>query len=82
MPLVSAPVPRVVAPSLNVTVPVAVDGVTVALKVTELPYVDGFADDDTTLVAVDDRPTLRLPEPVLPKKLVPCAGVNVAVKVC
>jgi hypothetical protein len=38
-------VPRVVLPSRNVTVPVAVDGVTVAVKVTEEPYVDGFAEE-------------------------------------
>ena len=78
------PVPRVVDPSLNVTAPVGMPPVlvTVALKVTELPYADGLADDIGTLVVVDDKPTLRVPEPVLPKKLVPCAGVNVAVKVC
>jgi hypothetical protein len=38
-------VPRVVLPFLNVTVPVAADGVTVAVKVTEEPYVDGFAEE-------------------------------------
>lgn len=38
------PVPRVVAPSLNVTVPVGVPPVlvTVAVKVTKPPYVDGL----------------------------------------
>jgi hypothetical protein len=36
-PLLSVPVPRVVLPSMKVTVPVAVDGVTVAVKVTEAP---------------------------------------------
>jgi hypothetical protein len=44
------PVPRVAPPSINVTVPVAVDGVTVAVKITELPYVDGSADDVTPIV--------------------------------
>jgi hypothetical protein len=44
-PLLSVPVPRVVLPSLNVTVPVAADGVTVAVKVTGEPYVDGFAEE-------------------------------------
>jgi hypothetical protein len=44
------PVPRTVAPSLNVTVPVAVDGVTVDVKVTEVPYVDGLRLDVTTVV--------------------------------
>jgi len=38
------PVPRVVLPSVNVTVPVAVVGVTVAVSVTDAPYIDGFAD--------------------------------------
>ena len=36
-PLLSVPVPRVVPPSLNVTVPVAKKGVTIAVNVTELP---------------------------------------------
>jgi hypothetical protein len=36
-PLTSVPVPSVVSPSLNVTVPVAVLGATVALKVTGPP---------------------------------------------
>jgi hypothetical protein len=40
-----------VLPSRNVTVPVAVEGVTVAVKVTEEPYDDGFADEvNVTLV--------------------------------
>lgn len=37
-------VPRVVLPFLKVTVPVA-PVVTVAVKVTELPYVDGFREE-------------------------------------
>ncbi len=44
------PEPRIVGPSMNVTVPVAVDGVTVAVKVTGLPYVDGLADDMAPIV--------------------------------
>lgn len=36
-------------PSLNVTVPVAAEGVTVAVKVTDEPYVEGFADEDTAV---------------------------------
>jgi hypothetical protein len=35
---------------LNVTVPVAVEGVTVAVKVTEVWYVEGFSDDATVVV--------------------------------
>jgi hypothetical protein len=52
VPLDKAPVPRVVVPSMNVTVPVAPATVTVAVKVTELPYADGLKDD-TTPVVVD-----------------------------
>jgi hypothetical protein len=51
-PLLSVPVPRVVLPFLNVTVPVAADGVTVAVKVTEEPYVDGF-EEEATVVEVE-----------------------------
>ena len=50
MPPDRLPVPRTVAPSLNVTVPVAVDGVTVAVKITEAPKVDGLRLDVTTVV--------------------------------
>ena len=49
--MLTVPVPRVVLPSLKVTVPVAVDGETVAVNVTEEPYVDGF-DDDVTVTVV------------------------------
>ena len=37
LPPLSAPVPRLVLPSRNVTVPVQVDGVTVAVNFTEEP---------------------------------------------
>ena len=36
-PLLTVPVPRVVLPSLKVTVPVAADGETVAVNVTDEP---------------------------------------------
>ncbi len=52
MPPDNIPEPRVVAPSVNITVPVAVDGVTVAVKVAGLPYADGFIDDVTPVVVV------------------------------
>jgi hypothetical protein len=45
LPLAIVTVPRVVVPSLNVTVPVAVEGETVAVKVTDEPNVEGFADE-------------------------------------
>jgi len=45
IPLLIVPVPSVVVPFINVTVPLAVDGVTVAVKVTVLSYVDGFNEE-------------------------------------
>ena len=51
-PLVSELLPRTDVPSLNVTVPVAVDGVTVAVKATTAPKVAGFGDA-LSAVAVD-----------------------------
>jgi hypothetical protein len=50
MPPDRLPVPRTVAPSLNVTVPVAVGALTVAVKITEAPKVDGLELDVTTVV--------------------------------
>ena len=50
LPLLIVPVPSVVLPSVNVTVPVAVVGVTVAVNVTEAPYADGFADEPSATV--------------------------------
>jgi hypothetical protein len=49
-PLLRVPVPSVVVPSLKVTVPDAVDGVTVAVNFTEAPNVDGFREEETTVV--------------------------------
>ena len=37
---------------MNVTVPVAVEGETVAVNVTEDPYVDGFADETSVTVVL------------------------------
>jgi hypothetical protein len=48
----SVPVPSVVLPSLNVTVPVAAGGVTVAVKVTDAPKPEGFAEDATVVVVL------------------------------
>jgi len=42
-----------VEPSRNVTVPVAVLGVTVAVRVTAAPYAAGFGEDET---ATEDVP--------------------------
>jgi hypothetical protein len=49
-PLLRVPVPRVVVPSLKVTVPVAADGETVAVNVTDDAYVDGVPDVATVVV--------------------------------
>jgi hypothetical protein len=68
----NVPVPRDVVPSLKVTVPVAVDGVTVAVKVTRSPEVDGLSDD-VTPVDVDALLTINEPEAELAPK-VPCAA--------
>src|SRR5271154_1201758 len=63
VPAASVPFPMVVAPSKNVTEPVivpAVAEVTVAVKVTFAPVVDGFSDDVTALV-VAARPGCTAP---------------------
>lgn len=53
-PPLSVPVPSVVAPSLNVTVPVGVDvpdpGVTVAVNVTLWPKTAGFFEETSAVV--------------------------------
>ena len=41
LPPFNTPLPRVLSPSKNVTVPVAAEGATVAVKVTDCPTVDG-----------------------------------------
>ena len=56
-PLLKVPVPSVVAPSLNVTVPVGVPlpgatTATVAVNVTDCPKTDGFADEITIVVVL------------------------------
>ena len=51
IPLPTVPVPSVVAPSRNVTVPVAPD-VTVAVKVTLAPKVDEGSDEARATVLV------------------------------
>ena len=48
------PVPIVVEPSLNATVPLGVPAVedTTAVNVTDWPNVDGFSDDDRVVVVL------------------------------
>jgi hypothetical protein len=52
VPLVSVPVPRVFAPSLKVTVPVALAGNTDAVRVMLCPNVEGLADELRLVVVV------------------------------
>lgn len=56
VPADTVPVPNVVAPSRNVTVPVSaatvVLPVTVAVNVTDWPNTDGFAEEATVVVVV------------------------------
>ena len=68
----NVPVPKTVVSSLKVTVPVAVVGVTVAVKVTRSPKVDGLSDD-VTPVDVDALLTINVPEAELAPKF-PCAA--------
>ena len=51
LPAESVGLPRIAAPSLNVTVPVGVPAleVTVAVKFTLVPYVEGFSELTTTV---------------------------------
>ena len=52
VPPLRALVPSAVVPSLNVTVPVAVEGETVAVRTTFWPMIEGFVDE-LKLVLVD-----------------------------
>ena len=49
-PLDRVTVPITVEPSRKLTVPEAVDGETVAVKVTDAPEADGFSDDVRVVV--------------------------------
>ena len=64
----SARCPRSVDPSSNVTLPVAPEGLTVAVRVTVWPSAAGFGEA-VKLVVVDVLPTTRVTAPVLPLKL-------------
>jgi len=72
LPLLSVPVPRVEEPSLKVTVPVGVPPleVTVAVNVTEAPYVDGFREEATAVELVALFTVSVSAGEVLPVKLV------------
>ena len=49
-PPLKVPLPKVVVPSRNVTVPVDAEGETVAVNVTDCPDTDGFTLDVTLAV--------------------------------
>ena len=70
-PALSAEAPRVVAPSRNVTDPVGVPELllTVAVKVTDCPANDGFAEDATTVVVAALFTVCVITEEVLSAKL-------------
>jgi hypothetical protein len=65
VPLLIVPVPSVVLPSMNVTVPVAVVGITVAVNVTEEPYVDGFDEEVIAMVVVAFTVCVRVDDVLL-----------------
>jgi hypothetical protein len=68
-PPLNVPVPSVVAPSLNVTVPLAALGVTVAVKVTLAPKVEGFRlEANVVVVAVVEGGGLDRPDVYLPAR--------------
>jgi hypothetical protein len=76
-PAVRVPVPRVVAPSLKVTVPVAAAGATVAVKVTDWPKTDGLTEEVTVVVVEATPTTCDRVELVLAVKLVSAPYVAV-----
>ena len=70
----SVPCPGIVEPSLNVTVPVGVPlpgapAATVAVKVTDWPKTDGFADDVTEVVVASLVTVSVRTDDTLPVKL-------------
>jgi hypothetical protein len=69
LPPVSVAVPRVVFPSLKVTVPVPPEGVTVAVNVTDCPKVVGLADEVIAVVVVATSTTWTTAGEVLAEKL-------------
>ena|SRR6516165_5949559 len=81
LPLLSVPVPSVVAPSLKVTVPVGVPplDMTLAVKVTDTPNVEGSSDEATEVV-VDNTGTLRFKKALSIPKSVQVAGQLVRLK--
>ena len=70
-PPLSVAAPKVVAPSLKVTVPVTVPvvaGLTVAVRVTDWPNLDGLSDETTVVVVLAASVTSDRAEEVLVSK--------------
>src|SRR5260370_17820501 len=63
-PLPNAPLPMLLAPSKKVTVPVAVPGVTGAVKVTDWPERDGLTEEMTAVEVLFF--TVTVAEPLMP----------------
>src|SRR5712691_11100062 len=83
-PPLSVPVPRVVKPSLKVTVPLGVPapgatGLTVAVKITDWPNTEGLAEE-VTVVVVSALLTVNVPLPVA-RSLVDVAALTAKVVV-
>ncbi len=79
----SGPVPSVVVPSMNVTVPVGVPGetlVTVAVNVTDCPVTDGLGAETRAVVVGAETTFWPTPAEVLPAKVE--SPAYVAVMVC
>ena len=76
VPADSVPVPSVVEPSLNVTVPVAVLGDTVAVRVTDWPKVEGFAEEEMVVVVVALLAALASIVGLSNMKIVPVITIN------
>jgi hypothetical protein len=70
LPPLTAAVPKGVTPSKNCTVPVGPEeGLTVAVKVTCCPKVDGFSDDVSVVVVLAALTVCGTAADVLPVKL-------------
>jgi len=69
LPLPSVTVPSVVVPSLKVTVPVALEGVTLAVRVTGFPALAGFGEAERVKVVVPCPTATGAAADVLPPNL-------------
>ena len=74
-PPLKTPPPMLLPPSKKVTVPVAVPGVTVAVKVTDWPERDGLAEETTAVVVLFFTATVA--EPLMPPPVTGSVAVTV-----